>query len=361
MKITSLFPIPGGKGKAKYDRYLFPQLDATAMVEPFMGGASRSIRYRHLPTYLGEVNPAQRAIALALHNPQQYIDSYKEAHDRFWRMAWSDRQTILEMFAGAARSQKALKAILPKTYAVLTENWRKIVADLFYWMHSRVNPALAGYYAFCIRACFGNVMRLNPGGTHFNVTWHIDKLANACQYSPEAWVKALQSKRWNPTVLPCWEEAISAVPNPETTWLLLDPPYACAEDSKMTPCYLAHSVTTKQGMSTTFDLAVDSLKAGLERGFTQIDCCNYYSEALDTAIRQLAATAGYSLSVHLMGECNALGNSNGRRMHGHRVDKRKRPIEVIYRINRVKQQQWTGISVPAVKQEQLSLLEGATA
>jgi site-specific DNA-adenine methylase len=363
MTITQLFPFPGAKGDSKYDRHLYPQLNATAICEPFAGSCARSIRYSHLPTYLGEINPAQRAIALALHNPQQYIDSYQEAHDRFWRMAAFDRIDILN-FAGVKQSQKALKQHWGETYAVLTQNWKEIANDLFYWMHSgRHDVRMAGYYAFCIRACFGNVMRLNPKQTHFNVTWHVDKLKNACDYSPERWIEALQAKQWNPTVLNCWEEVIAAVPNPETTWLLLDPPYFVnGITEKCTPCYSAgHTVTTQDGLEHVFKLAVDSLQAGLERGFTHIDCCNYYDPRLDAAMRQLTADAGYSITAHLMGECKALGNSNGRRVHGNRVDKRSRSVEVIYRISRAKQRQWSGVASVSVKQEQLSLLEGAIA
>jgi hypothetical protein len=203
-------------------------------------------------------------------------------------------------------------------------------------MQNGGNPKLAGYYAFCLRACFGNVMRLNPKGTHFNVKWHVDKLNQACLYNPQQWIDGLASMRWDPIVLPSWESAIAAVDNPEKTFLLLDPPYTCDHKTeKMTPCYSHHKITTQDGNNETFRLAIDSLKAGLERGFSSIAVCNYFVPRLDAEVCQLASDADYSCTPFLMGECNALGNSNGRRKYGNRVDGRARPVEVIYRIERV--------------------------
>jgi len=54
--------------------------------------------------------------------------------------------------------------------------------------------------------------------------------------------------------------------------------------------------------------------------------------------------------------CNT---SNGRRVHGNRVDKRSRPVEVIYRLDRVKKQQWSGFKPSVQVGSQLSLLEVA--
>jgi len=354
----ALFPIPGSKVSRAYDRFLYPSMQATAICEGFAGGCGRSLRYYHLPTYLGEINPAQRAIALALHNSDQYIQGYQEACDRFWSGHSGSYAKVLS-FAGLEKAQSALSVAIPEIYAALTANWRAIATDLYEWMHGTPDARLAGYYAFCIRACFGNVMRLNPKGTHFNVTWHVDKLQNACQYNPQQWLDGLRAIAWSPNVFDCWEEAIAAVPDPSSTFLLLDPPYICSDTAKMTPCYPGHQVTTKEGMATTFALAVDSLQAGLERGFESIAVCNYYDPDLNTAIQQLTSDAGYSASTHLLGECKALGNSNGRRVHGNRVDKRSRPVEVIYRLDRVKKQQWSGFKPSVQIGSQLSLLEVA--
>ncbi|MBW4692267.1 MAG: hypothetical protein KME27_10920 [Lyngbya sp. HA4199-MV5] len=354
--IAALTPFPGSKTDFKYDGVLYPSLTAKAICEPFMGAACRSMINHHLPTTLGEINAAQRAIALALHNPQAYSDSYKEAAERFW--GGTNGYRILA-YAGRKKAQTLLGEREPELCATLTVNWRSLTADLYRWMYSESDWKLAGYYAFCIRACFGNVMRLNPQGTHFNVAWHIDKLKNACEYSPERWLKALQAINWNPTVLPCWEAAIAAVVEPASTWLLLDPPYWVPGDQeKMTPCYPGHSIGTNGAHEETFRLAVDSLQAGLERGFSQITVCNYHSDKLDAALTALMQDAGYSYKAVLMGECKALGNSNGRYKHGQRVDKRDRPVEMIYQVERQQRSYWQGLST-SQRSEQLSLLEVA--
>ena len=336
--MRSLYPIPGNKGDRKYDSHLYPALTATAIAEPFMGAASRSILYNHLPAYLGEINPAQRAIALAIHNANRYVVGYLEAYGLFWSGCEHLKDRVLS-YAGKEKSQTLLKKEIPEIYEELTKNWKEIASIVYKWMHGTQDPRLAGYYAFCIRACFGNTMRLNPTGTRFNICWHVDKLLNADGYDPAQWVRKLQAIAWNPNVFDCWEDAISAVPNPESTYCLLDPPYMCSQSERMTPCYPNHSVTTKEGMDQTFALAIDSLAAALDRGFVNISVCNYFSDLLDASIKQLAADAGYQLTAVLMGECNTLGNSNGRRIHGDRVDKRLRPVEVIYQVTRAKKVQ----------------------
>lgn len=216
------------------------------------------------------------------------------------------------------------------------------------------NSKLGGYYAFALRACFGNVMRLTPAGTHFNVSWHVDKLAQACAYDPQQWIDGLAAMRWDPIVLPSWEDAIAAVDNPSKTWALLDPPYLCDHATeKMSPCYTHHEITTQDGNEKTLQLAIDSFQAVLERGFHTISVCNYFVPRLDAAVKQLSADAGYSLQSTEMGECGALGNSNGRRKHGQRVDGRARPVEVIYRIEKVPTKFF---AVPQPRQvEQLSI------
>ena len=328
-----LFPLPGSKASRTYDYYLYPPMNAKAICEPFMGACSSSIRYHHLPCYLGEINPAQRAIALALHNPQAYIEGYRDAENWFW-YDLEDEQDLVLSFAGQEKAQSKLSVVIPEIYQALTVHWKQIVSELYQWMHSTPDPRLAGYYAFCIRACFGNVMRLNPKGTHFNVTWHVDKLQNACQYNPQQWLDGLRAIDWNPNVFDCWESAIASVPDPSSTWLLLDPPYACQKSERMTPCYPGHQVTTENGMSTTFKLATDSLLAALEREFKNIAVCNYDLPELDAAIQEMAASAGYVATKNIVGKCKALGNSNGRFKHGERIDKRSQPIEVIYQIRK---------------------------
>lgn len=354
--MDSLFPFPGNKSDRKYDATLYAPLDCHTIVEPFMGSAARSImNCDRLSVILGEINPAQRAIALALQSPPNYQNGYGFAYRAFWDGLEDEQEKVLS-FAGMEKSKTAVADAMPDVCEGLTKNWRSLCALIFDWMQNDPNhPLLAGYYAFAIRAAFGNVMRLNPRGTHFNVSWHVDKLAQACSYDPKQWINGLAAKRWDPTVLNCWEEAIEAVPDPGKVFLLLDPPYTCDHESEtMTPCYTSHEVGTKERNNTTLQMAIDSLQAGLERGFHTIACCNYLVPELDAAIRQLSADAGYSLYSEVLGECNALGNSNGRRKHGQRVDGRKRPVEVIYRIERKPSR---FVAVGAVqKVEQLSLV-----
>lgn len=334
--IEQLFPLPGSKSASKYDAILYAPLDCHTICEGFQGSAARSLLYSDLlSVILGEINPAQRAIALALQSPQPYVDGYNEARDRFWSGLIGHQEKVLS-FAGVEKSKSAVVEAMPDVCEGLTQNWRSLLSDIYQLMsHDPTNPLLPGYYAFAIRAAFGNVMRLTPSGTRFNVSWHVDKLYQACVYDPQQWVDELAAMRWNPTVLNCWEEAIEAATAPDKTFLLLDPPYLCDHvTEKMSPCYAFHEIGTEARAEVTFKLAIDSLKAGLERGFKAIAVCNYYVPKLDEAVQELATAAGYSCQPTLMGECNALGNSNGRRKHGNRVDGRSRPIEVIYRIER---------------------------
>lgn len=351
--VSQLFPFPGSKADRKYDRALYPSISDNAICEPFLGSAARSLMYcDRLRVYAGEINLAQREIAVALYNPEAYVHAYREAMARFWNGFETFRSRIFE-YVGRERSQSALSAELPDLCAGLTQNWRAIAADVFQWMNDG-NPKLAGYYAFCLRACFGNVMRLNPRRSHFNIKWHVDKLNQACLYNPQQWIDKLSAMRWDPILMPDWESAIAAVENPEKCWLLLDPPYTFDyKTEKMTPCYVHHKITTQDGNDETFRLAIDSLKAGLERGFSSIAICNYFVPRLHAAIAKLVADADYSYSMFHMGRCDALGNSNGRLKHGNRMDGRARPTEIIYRIERMRRASSIATSQ---KVEQLSLV-----
>lgn len=354
MGIQQLFPFPGAKSASKYDRYLYPPMDCNSICEPFMGSAATSIRFHWLKAYLGEINPAQREISLALQSPDLYCAMYQTARDRFWEDCLDYMDDVFA-YEGTKNAQTRLSAENPWTYERLTLSWKELTADLYKLIQAN-DPSIAGLYAFCLRAAFGNVMRLTPSGAHFNISWHIDKLVQAHKHNPEDWLNDLRAINWNPTVLDCWQEAIAAVPDPSKCFLLLDPPYTCDHKTeKMTPCYVGHNVTTQNGHNETFNLAIDSLKAGLEREFSAIAFCNYYTDLLNDAVLDLISATQYSCTMHQIGECNALGNSNGRRKHGERVDQRRRPIEVIYRIEKVQKSVFF-MSAKSENVQQLSLL-----
>lgn len=334
MKRLSLCPIPGSKRDKKYD-VLCPGA-LPRMSEPFMGGAARSAMYSGVKSSLGEINSAMRQIALAPTTSKRrkaYIDSYNAAKQRF---ITGIPLELVFAFKGAKESQKAFKKAEPGLYEELTGRWSEMKSELFAAILSD-GSEVSGFYSFMQRSCFGNVMRLNPTGTAFNVSWHGEKLFNAVLFDSIEWVGQYRSIGWNPRVYSGWQEAIS-LSNPRYTYLLLDPPYwVDGKTSKMTPCYPGHKTGTHGDHDETFNLAVLPLVEGLRRGFPLIHLCNYYSPRLESAVTDSAFNFGYSVSRYEIGQCRALGNSNGRRQHGNRVDNRERPIEVIYELRPAKQ------------------------
>jgi len=324
-KITSLYPIPGSKRGAKY-AMLKPLLSQSQICEPFAGGAAKSLQLG-LRSNLGEINISQAALAQVPTSKKtitNYIKDYEGIRSCF--LEGIDLDALLRYAdADVKQQQKALKEDCPKVVELLTQRWKSITLNLFESINSG-DPS-SGIYSFCQRACFGNVMRLSPSASGFNVSWHVSKLKNAIAFSPHDWCEGLKAQHWNPQVLTSWERAINSVINPQKCYLLLDPPYVEAEgDKKMTPCYLGHKVTG-DGRAQTYALSIEPLREGLRRGFPWIQLTNYYSPQLDNEVTQLAIDNGYLCNRTMLGKCGALGNSNGRFKHGGRVDQRPEPIE----------------------------------
>ena len=326
-KITykSLYPLPGGKGgKSKY-AMLRPLPTQTEICEPFMGAAGVSVGIG-LPTILGEINVSQRAIATVpscFWKSRRYATDYRAAQSEF--LAGVDLVKLFS-YIGQEKSQTTLREQDPGIYDLLTDRWHALTSRLFALVSA--DEPEPGLYSFCQRSCFGNVMRLNPKGTAFNVSWHVDKLLNAVRFDPNHWAEWLYSRQWNPRVYSSWQGAISAVKRPNGCYLLLDPPYIEDEDDrKMTSAYVNHRVTTDDGRAYTYALAVEPLKVALNRGFPLIHLTNYYSAKLDSEVTQMAHDAGYICNRQAIGVCGAMGNSNGRKIHGDRVDSRPRPVE----------------------------------
>lgn len=321
MKVTSLAPYPGSKRAKKYA--MLRSNDLPRLCEPFMGGAATSIITRK-KSVLGEINPWMRAIAHAplRSNKAKFVESYNEAREFFLN---GIDQNILAQYQTRKKAQTALSTEQPDVYNELSDRWDLLKTTLW---ESDPN---AGLYAFCQYAAFGNVMRTNPKGTGFNVKWHVQKLRGAIVFSPEEFCESLHD--WRPNVYNSWQNAIEGCGRPKETHLLLDPPYwGDGEKSKMTPCYPGHDIGTTDEHNVTYQLAIEPLQAGLERGFPLIHLCNYYSDKLQKDVIDLAFSYGYSVQRFDMGLCQALGNSNGRRKHGQRVDGRERPVEVIYQL-----------------------------
>ncbi len=324
--ISSLLSIPGSKRKSKYN-FLKPLPFQNSICEPFMGGAAKSLQTSLRPI-LGESNAALREIALA--------STSKERSEAFKRGYGSallyitediDIQTILK-YADVKQSMKQLRLLEPALADAMDVRWRYLTESLFESIGR--NEPNAGLYYFCQKTCFGNVMRLNPKQTAFNVSWHVDKLRQALKFDFEQYIYDLQLHQWNPEIYSSFEQAIEAVENPADTWLLLDPPYIEQEgDRKMTPCYINHRVTT-DAREQTFALSVDSLELGCKRDFPKIELCNYYSDRLNSEVFRLADQYGYSVEITTVGVCGALGNSGGRLIHGERRDLRERPVEVVW-------------------------------
>ncbi|MGL5064985.1 MAG: hypothetical protein ACRC62_33880 [Microcoleus sp.] len=329
-KPSSLYPIPGSKRAKKYS-LLRPSSDHAAICEPFMGGAARSLLAHPLPCYLGEINPAQRAISLAPSRyPADFVEGYTVARERMVDgLDWTEALT----YVGRKAAQKHLKRDLPDLYDEGRKRWHSIKADLF-TIRDDEDGITAGATMFVMLAAFGNIIRLNPAGTNFNMSWHIDKLDQAMKFDPSQWVESFQSIEWAPNVYPCWQEALQAKPGAKT-YLLLDPPYCVdGEIHKMTPCYRDHVAGHAQIDEPTLKLSTESLEMAIELGYEAIHLCNYWSERLVDDITQILAGTSYHVTWHMMGKCGALGNSAGRLEHGERVDGRERPIEWIWEIQR---------------------------
>ena len=323
----SLYPLPGGKNKSKY-AMLRPLPTQTEICEPFMGGAGVSVEIG-LPTTLGEINISQRAIASVpscFWKSRRYVADYRAAQSEF--LAGVDLDALFS-YVGREKSQTTLREKDTGIYDLLTDRWHDLTRRLFAAV-SADDPE-PGLYSFCQRSCFGNVMRLNPRGTAFNVSWHVDKLLSAARFDPDDWTEWLYSRQWNPRVYSSWQEAISSVKRPDKCYLLLDPPYIEDEsDRQISPAYLNHFVTTDDGRAMTYALAVNPLKVALSRGFPLIHLTNYYSAKLDAEVTQMAHDAGYICNRQAIGVCGAMGNSNGRKIHGDRADTRPRPVEYLW-------------------------------
>ena len=323
----SLYPLPGGKNKSKYIM-LKPLITQTEICEPFMGAAGVSVGIG-LPSTLGEINISQRAIAAVpscFWQSRRYVADYHAAQSEFLAGVDLDR---LFSYVGQKKSQTVLREQDAGIYDLLNDRWHSLTSRLFAAVSA--DEPEPGLYSFCQRSCFGNVMRLNPRGTAYNAPWHVDKLLNAVRFDPSHWAEWFYSRRWNPRVYSTWQDAIAAVKCPDRCYLLLDPPYIeDTNDRKMTPCYPGHKVTTQDGRAMTYALAVDPLRVALNKGFPLIHLTNYYSAKLDTEVTALAHDAGYICNRQAIGVCGALGNSNGRKIHGDRADTRPRPVEYLW-------------------------------
>jgi hypothetical protein len=320
----ALYPIPGGKWRSKYS-FLAPAQGQRQMCEPFMGAASQNLRWG-LPGILGEIDPCKRAIALTPSNrraSEEYVRDYRSIAADF--VHGIDLDSLLA-YTKQKQAMKVLKAADGATYRKLSVRWHELTR----WLYSDIASGefSAGHYSFVQRAAFGNALRLAPSQKAFNMAWHIDKLKAALNFNPEQWCGSL--KDFRPTITPDWYSAITAVRHPQKCWLMLDPPYIEADgDRKMTPCYIGHKVTG-DGREETYRLAVEPLREGLSRGFPHVHLFNYYSSELDADVTRLAYELGYLCDRRMLGKCSALGNSNGRLVHGERVDKRPAPIECVW-------------------------------
>ena len=323
----SLYPLPGGKNKSKYTM-LKPLPSQVEICEPFMGAAGVSVGIG-LPSTLGEINISQRAIATVpscFWQSRRYVADYHAAQSEFLSGVDLDR---LFSYIGQKKSQTVLREQDTGIYDLLNDRWHGLTSRLFAAVSA--DEPEPGLYSFCQRSCFGNVMRLNPKGTAYNVSWHVDKLLNAVRFDPNHWAEWLYSRRWNPRVYSTWQDAIAAVKRPDKCYLLLDPPYIeDTADRKMSSAYPGHKVTTQDGRAMTYALAVDPLKIALNRGFPLIHLTNYYSAKLDAEMTGLAHDAGYICNRQAIGVCGAMGNSNGRKIHGDLADTRPRPVEYLW-------------------------------
>ncbi len=319
--LSQLYPLPGAKVASKYD-LLKPDAHHAAICQPFMGSAARSLG-SPLPSYLGDINAAHRSIAGAYKFRAEFCAAYSAARDRL--IEGIDRKLLARY-----KNQKPLKADYPDVFQLIIDRWHKMRAELFTDLKVE-SPDLAGRYYFALKSSFGQVMRLNPTETGFNSAWHIDKLNEAIEFSPMQWCLRMAITPFDAEIYPDWQRAIVAPPDPENTLLILDPPYwVDGSVHKMTSCYPGHAINYTGQIDPVFDLAIDPLKQAITLGYRTIYLCNYFSPQMEQAIADL--TNGYSVIRHDMGECRALGNSNGRLIHGQRKDGRDRPVEAIWEI-----------------------------
>jgi hypothetical protein len=319
--LDQLYPLPGSKADAKYS-ILSPDPDHAAICQPFMGSAARSLGCT-LPSYLGEINAAQRSIAMAWKYPDEFTAAYNDARD--FLIADLDVNLLANY-----TNQRPFNADHPEAFQTIVDRWKQMMALLFAELNAE-SIGLAGRYYFALKASFGQVMRLNPKGTGFNSAWHIDKLNGAIKFNPSDWCLRMALTPFDATVYDCWERAIEAPPNPAKTMLILDPPYGVdTEINKITACYLDHQISGAGQTDTLLNLAIAPLKQAIELGYQTIYLCNYRSAKLEEAIEQL--TSGFEVTRHDFGECRSLGNSAGRLSHGKRKDNRAKPVEAIWEI-----------------------------
>lgn len=342
--LTQLYPLPGAKADRKY-AILSPDPRHVAICQPFMGSAARSLG-SHLPSYLGDINAAHRAIAKAHKSPTAFVAAYNAVRDRL--VAGIDLNLIANY-----ENQRPLKSDHPEVFATITDRWKSLMAALYKARHSD-SPELAGCYYFALKSAFGQVMRLNPTETGFNCAWHIDKLNSAICFNPAEWCLRMSVTPFEAEIYASWQAAIEAPPIPTETYLILDPPYWCdGAIHKMTSCYPGHAINYMGQFDPVFDLAIESLKQAIALGYSKIHLCNYYSPQLEQAIAEV--TGGYSVAMHTIGECRSLGNSNGRLTHSDRKDGRDRPVEVIWEIVSV------GKSINLPKQAESITVRGSAA
>jgi hypothetical protein len=331
--LGQLYPLPGCKADPKYS-ILTPDPSHVAICQPFMGSAARSLG-SHLPSYLGDINAAQRSISWAWKHPAEFVAAYNAERDRLLNgINPEDTVRIDPKLLAPYENQGPLKADHPEIFALIKTRWDAMQSDIFAEINNE-SIGLAGRYYFQLKAAFGQVMRLNPKGTDFNSSWHIDKLNAAIKFSPLNWCMAMAATPFDAQIYDCWEKAIEEPPDPANTLLILDPPYGVDTDkSKITACYLGHQISSNGQDDTLLDLAIEPLNRAISLGYRTIYLCNYRSDKLEEAIAQLCD--GYTVTRHDFGECRSLGNSAGRLSHGKRKDNRDRGSEAIWEIRKKK-------------------------
>jgi hypothetical protein len=239
-----------------------------------------------------------------------FVASYRAQADFYGSLTeWQDK---------TESRQRVFRSTYPELSAQLDLRWKADLADLLL-ERSRSNPL------FMIRAAFGNILRLNPTGTAYNVSWHCEKLRRAI-------LSNIEPLDWNPVVSSDYIEAIRSVPEAkvERTYMLLDPPYLRPEGTKMTPCYPGHTPNCE----STRQLATHSLDSALSRGFPKVSLCNYWDSALDDQIKLTCMFWGYQVELQLLGTMDSFNTAKGRLVHGQRVDSRPKPIEAIWTIRK---------------------------
>jgi site-specific DNA-adenine methylase len=313
-----LFPYPGSKRRRCYHNILNPQPGATGICEPFAGSCATSLRLELPQVYLGEVNPSIRRIYSM---DSDFVASYRAQADFYRSLTeWQDK---------TESRQQVFRPRYPELSAQLDCRWKFDLADLLTggdW----ANPL------FMIRAAFGNILRLNPTGTAYNVSWHCEKLRRAI-------LSKVEPLGWNPIISNDYVEAICSIPEDKVdrTYMLLDPPYLQPEGTKMTPCYPGHAPSRE----STRQLAIGSLDLALSRGFPKVSLCNYWDSSLEDQIKEMCTLGGYRVEMQLLGTMDCFNTAKGRLVHGQRVDKKPKPIEAIWTI--VNKYYKSVVSIPA--------------